>query len=221
MTTTTYAISPGLISEHVGQDVLVLLPGARESLCLTGEAAKAFLAIEAGLDPAPFGQEALDGLVGRGVISHGNSRGISRRALVGGGVVGLGAGAIALSLPTVAAAVSGVPVSGIYATANDGGNPPQQGVALQVLGFDFPDDFGFGGPESPNRPSDLTVTGFGTPVPLSLFDATGDLHPPEKIEWFLPEDPPPAPFAGYTATLTGRFTWAGTTYVATFTPIQL
>jgi len=213
-----YELAPGVVSERVGQDVIVLLPETEQSFQLSGQWAEAFTAVELGTHPSGDSEELLDGLAGHGFLVECPRPGISRRSVLRASATGLGAGVVALSLPTVAAASSGIPVSGTYEPGFDlsgGGGGGPFGVYILVVGFDFPNDLGDGTAGSPNPPSSLNIAGFSTPIPVLGWMSTGD-STADGIDWFLQEDPAPGIFSG---TITGRFTWGGTAYVATLTRV--
>ena len=107
----------GVVVEQVGDDVLVVVPGTTEALCLSGEAAETVLTIQAGQSVSS--SDAVVGeLVARGVVEV---PGLSRRGLIRAGAVGAGAGIAILALPSVAAASSVVELT---AAAFFGRTPP-------------------------------------------------------------------------------------------------
>jgi hypothetical protein len=104
MSKNTLSLAPGVVTECVGDDVVVMVSGSAEALKLSGEAASAVRAIQAG--EAPVSSPAtLSGLVGCGVLA--SQPGVSRRGLVKAGAIGAGAGIAVLSMPGVVAASSG------------------------------------------------------------------------------------------------------------------
>ena len=206
-----YELVSGVVSERVGRDVIVLLPDSKESFRLSGEWAEAFTAVEQGTNRAVVSDQVLGDLVRQGLLSECPKRQLSRRSVLSASATGLGAGVFALSLPAVAAASSGIPVSGTYQPGLNLGDGP--GVEIVVLGFDFPNSLGDGVAGDPNPPSSLSISGFGTPIPASAWASSGDADF-DGVAWFLLQDPAPGIFSG---TITGRFTWGGTAYVATLT----
>ena len=114
----------GVVVEQVGDDVLVVVPGTTEALCLSGEAAETVLTIQAGQSVSST-DPVVGELVARGVVEV---PGLSRRGLIRAGAVGAGAGIAVLALPSVAAASSvenvATPVAELTAPAFFGRTPP-------------------------------------------------------------------------------------------------
>jgi hypothetical protein len=103
MTKNTLTISPGVITEHIGDDFVVMLPGSPDVLRLSGDAASAVRAIQAGGVPV-LSEASVSDLVERGVLV--SQAGVSRRGLIKAGAIGAGAGIAVLAMPGVAAASS-------------------------------------------------------------------------------------------------------------------
>jgi hypothetical protein len=95
-------ISSGVISERVGDELLVIVPGRTGTVRLTGYAADLFLDIRAGtkVDTADL---VVADLVDLGITQ---ASGMSRRGLIKAGAIGAGAGVAVLAMPGVAAAAS-------------------------------------------------------------------------------------------------------------------
>jgi hypothetical protein len=95
-------ISSGVISERVGDELLVIVPGRTGTVRLTGYAADLFLDIRAGtkVDTADL---VVADLVDLGITQ---ASGMSRRGLIKAGAIGAGAGIAVLAMPGVAAASS-------------------------------------------------------------------------------------------------------------------
>jgi hypothetical protein len=95
-------ISSGVISERVGNELLVIVPGRTDTVRLTGHAADLFLDIQAGtkVDTADL---VVADLVDLGITQ---ASGMSRRGLIKAGAIGAGAGIAVLAMPGVAAAAS-------------------------------------------------------------------------------------------------------------------
>jgi hypothetical protein len=100
----TLSIAPGVIIEHVGADVVVMLPGFTEVIKLSGDAAHTLRNIQAG-DVHVLPSEAVSELVHRGIVV--SQAGMSRRGLITAVALGAGAGIVMLSMPAAAAAGSG------------------------------------------------------------------------------------------------------------------
>jgi hypothetical protein len=95
-------ISSGVISERVGNELLVIVPGRTDTVRLTGHAADLFLAIQAGSEVNASDPFVAD-LVDLGIVQ---ASGMSRRGLIKAGAIGAGAGIAVLAMPSVAAASS-------------------------------------------------------------------------------------------------------------------
>lgn len=95
------AIATGVVVEEMGTDLLVMVPSSSKVLKLTGESAEVVRAVRSGLTVVPG--KVVDDLRAVGVL-EGSS--LTRRGLVTGGVIGLGAGIAVLAMPGVAAADS-------------------------------------------------------------------------------------------------------------------
>jgi hypothetical protein len=87
----------------VGEDVVIMLPRATEVIRISGDAASAIRAIEAGDTPVLHSAIVAD-LMERGVVVF--KTGMSRRALITSGAIGVGAGIAVMAMPSVAAASS-------------------------------------------------------------------------------------------------------------------
>jgi len=105
------AITPGVIVERVGDDLMVIVPGNRDVISLSGRPAHVLLAVQAGRD-VHASEPALTTLSDLGIVT---SPGISRRGLIQAGAIGAGTGIAVMAMPGVAAASSGVlaPSSGV------------------------------------------------------------------------------------------------------------
>jgi hypothetical protein len=103
MTKNTLSIAPGVITEHIGDDVVVMLPGSTDVLRLSGDAAGAVRVVQAGGVPS-LPSETVSDLVKRGVLV--SQAEVSRRDLIKAGAIGAGAGIAVLAMPGVAAASS-------------------------------------------------------------------------------------------------------------------
>ena len=85
----------------MGTDLIVMIPDSSEVLKLTGESAEVVRAVRSGL-PVVAGK-VVDDLKAVGVL---DSPSLTRRGLVRGGAIGVGAGIAVLAMPGVAAADS-------------------------------------------------------------------------------------------------------------------
>jgi len=105
----TLSIAPGVIIEHVGADLMVMVPGSTEVIKLSGDAAHTIHAIQAEATPVlPSG--TVSELIDRGIVV--SQAGMSRRGLITAGALGAGAGVVMLSMPAAAAAGSGPELNG-------------------------------------------------------------------------------------------------------------
>jgi hypothetical protein len=91
----------GVVVEEMGDDLIVMIPHSSEVLKLTGESAEIVRAVRSGLPVVPG--KVVDDLKAVGVLE---SPSLTRRGLVKGGAIGVGAGIAVLAMPGVAAADS-------------------------------------------------------------------------------------------------------------------
>ena len=96
-------LAKGVVTEQVGGDLLVVVPGNFDVLRLTGEAASTLSKIQSGVG-IDLTSPVLRELFARGIVVN---PGISRRGLITSGAIGAGAGIAVLALPGIAAASSG------------------------------------------------------------------------------------------------------------------
>lgn len=96
------SVTPGVIVERVGDDLMVIVPGNSDVVSLSGRHAEMLLDVKADrtVDSA---DPALHDLIDLGILS---APGLSRRGLIKVGAVGAGAGIAVLAMPGVAAAAS-------------------------------------------------------------------------------------------------------------------
>lgn len=202
----SYAVAPGVIAETLGEEVIVMSPESQLSVHLSGQAATVFSAVQAGAHVPDHSQDVLDALVEQGVVSSVSSHTVTRRGLITGVATGVGVGMVSLSLPGVAFASSGVPVTGgwFYVTESFG-DPETEfyveaGIYLVAFGIDFDDSLGNGvfldgvlqdmngDPFDGPVPSSLTIAGLATPIPVETWVSTeGSL---EDIDQVDPDSPP-------------------------------
>ncbi len=90
MSKNPFSIAPGVIIEHVGDEVVVFTSESSETIKLSGPVAQTVVAIQAGkaIDASATG---VSDLMELGII---RSAGMSRRGLITAGAVGAGAGYI-------------------------------------------------------------------------------------------------------------------------------
>ena len=119
-------LAKGVIVENVGPDLLLVVPGRVHALRLTGDAAEAFLKIQAG-GYVDSNNPVVKELASQGVVEL---PGVSRRGLIKAGAVGAGAGIAVLAMPGAAAASSPSGITGTYRNPN----PPGQ----YFTQFEFP-----------------------------------------------------------------------------------
>lgn len=207
-----FSLSPRVVTECVGADVVVMLPDSTDVLRLSGEAAGAIRSIEAGEAPV-VPEKVLADLIDRGVLVTKST--VSRRGLFKAGSIGAGAGIAVLAMPSVAAASSGIPVDGVWFVF--GATPAT--AYFYVVGFDFP-DVGDSDttPPGTTTPSQLLMLGERFPV-LSWRSSQATEVDGDNIIWTATEDDTDRAWlviADSAPTLTGTFTWDGQPYVATF-----
>ena len=121
-----YSVTPGVLIEHVGNELIVVVPGNNDYVKLSGEAAEVLLSVKTG-NSVSGSDIALANLEHLGVIT---ATGVSRRSVIKAGAIGAGAGIAVLSMPGVAAASS---ISCESATFD-------VGVGLNSAEFDNRDD---------------------------------------------------------------------------------
>lgn len=132
MSSSKFMVSHGVLSERVGDALMVVVPGRAEVVELTGQAVEVFRDVEAGKAVRPSLQ-ALSYLEGLGIIE---SSGVSRRGLIKAGAVAASAGIAVMALPGVAAASSGfsdTPDMDVYGGSSGdpiGGSPTRRGIIL-------------------------------------------------------------------------------------------
>jgi hypothetical protein len=98
-----YSLTPGVLIERVGDDLMVIVPGKDDFVRLSGHVAGVLLDIQAGRR-VTRDDLALLHLIELGVVV---APGISRRGLIRAGSVGVATGVAVMALPAVAAASSG------------------------------------------------------------------------------------------------------------------
>jgi hypothetical protein len=210
--TTSYQVAADVISEAVGDDVIVMRSDSNQTLRLSGEAAIAFTAVQAGQAPSGASREVLQSLVDHRVLSADSPRTVSRRGLVTGAAVGVGAGLVTLALPTVAAASSQEVLPGFYVYDSD------KDEFEAIVYFNFPTSLGDGDGSGPIAGSSPAVPG---PL-LGLAGVTGTF----ETDWNTSADPNVERSngvlwvltSGGSVTLTGTgdistsFVWDGVTY---------
>jgi hypothetical protein len=97
------SLASGVVSERIGDEVLVIAPGASDAVRLSGPAAEMFLKVEAGTS-VDVSDPVVSELRTLGLLEL---RGVSRRGLIKAVAIGAGAGISVLAMPSVAAAASG------------------------------------------------------------------------------------------------------------------
>ena len=217
METKHYAVAHGVLAERVGEDVVVVNLETGQSFRLTDAWAEAFIAVDRGYEGAELSVEILDGLVGNGLLSHTVQAPPSRRTVLAVSAASLGAGALAVALPGVAAASSevsppsGITLTGVWAWQDPGSG--KQDLSFIVFGFDFPD---LGDWPAGTSPSGLSIDGYGTQIPIEAWVSSSDADPStgDFVSWYVVTVPA---FFDSGRTLTGNFTWDGTFYPVTFT----
>lgn len=204
----SYSVSPDIVAEFLGDQVVALAPQQRRVVHLDGEAAKVFSALYSGREPAAGSDSILESLADDGLIVSTHPREVSRRAVIASSAVGVGSVAAALALPTVAAASSAISVTGQWYISLG-----PDAVLIEVFGFNFPNRGDYEDPAKPkgsNRPSSLQVDGYGGLFPVRFWKSSGskDLR---YVTWLRNDQPE---FFNIPRTLTGTFTWGESTYRA-------
>lgn len=152
-----YSVVPGVLIEHVGNDLMVVVPGKNDYVKLSGEAAEVLLAVQAGKTTSGY-EVVLANLEQLGVIT---GTGMSRRGLIKAGAIGAGAGIAVMAMPSVAAA-SSVGAVGSYQVVD---SDVQFRIALDQLGAAG----GAGESRRLDIPS-LGMTGQGSPGDDGTYD---------------------------------------------------
>jgi len=120
-------VTPGVIVERVGEELMVVIPGNSDVVSLTGRPAEVLVDVQAGKDVDPT-EPALQTLSDLGILI---SPGMSRRGLITAGALGAGASVVMLSMPAAAAASSDPQTN----TGNTGGGGGAGGGGTPVVGL--------------------------------------------------------------------------------------
>jgi hypothetical protein len=197
------AIASGVIIERVGDDLVVFVPGSAETVKLTEPAADAVVAIQAG-QRVDTDTAIVSDLVDLGIIE---ASGISRRGLITAGALGAGTAIAVLSLPTAAAASSGLNLNGRWTTDVLADNP--------VIRFNINDSTPGGWPTvvpstDGTTIGPLTVNGESFAAENFSFE--------EGDEQFIVWDSDfPGAEESESTVFVGTFTWNATPFTVTFT----
>jgi len=195
-----YSIPPGVLIERVGDDVLVVVPGANDLVKLSGAAADVLLSVQEGRT-VPGSERALADLEQLGVLI---SSGVSRRGLIKAGAIAAGAGIAVLAMPTAAMAAS------------------SDGVRVELVRAGFDDEGSF-------NPLFLALEGDTnrTPQPeLVEGSSSATTNPPNVVRGFKFGGTNDNSFAFYLETsvsnvdvlsVTFVFTYGGIKYIGSFT----
>ena len=97
------SVTPGVIVERVGDDLMVIIPGNTDVVSLSGRVADILLDVKAG-KTVDSNDPAVHDLITLGVLT---APGMSRRGLITAGAIGAGAGIAIMAMPAAAAALSG------------------------------------------------------------------------------------------------------------------
>jgi hypothetical protein len=181
----TLSIAPGVVIEHVGSDVVLLVPGSTEVIKLSGDAAHIIRAIQAG-DVSVLPSESVSELVNLGIFV--SQAGMSRRGLIKAGAIGAGAGIAAMAMPSVAAASSIEPIP--------------------LVGYFYPNfanfTFAIGGITESPFPDSTPSDDFDDVSDLSILGTTvGNIDGAPGVIILWTGTVPSAPFDG----VEGNFTW--------------
>jgi hypothetical protein len=99
----TITLSKGLVTESVGDSILVLVPASGNTVELSGVLAETVLAIAAG-ETTQLDSDVITRLTELGIVTQ--PKRVSRRQVIRGGTLATGAGFAMLALPSVAHASS-------------------------------------------------------------------------------------------------------------------
>ena len=102
MSSSMFIVPRGVVSERVGGELMVVVPGRTEVVTLTGDAADVFLDVQAGKTPHAS-EKLMNDLEGLGLVQI---TGVSRRGLIKASAIGASAGIAVMAMPGVAAAAS-------------------------------------------------------------------------------------------------------------------
>lgn len=149
-------LSPNLVCEEVGAELLVLVPSEHSAFSLSGETAWLVRNIEAQGALDVFPSPELTELVQRGIVKPlGSEPKLSRRGVLIGAAGVVGAGTLALGLPPSAMASSGVEFLTGRWRWSDNRTTAVSGISyvdeLRLTGRDIP-------PELTNGNWDLTIS---------------------------------------------------------------
>lgn len=185
-------VTPGVIVERVGDDLMVIVPGQTDVVSLSGHPVELLLDVKAGrkvdsTDPA------LGDLLDLGIVS---APGLSRRGLIKAGAIGAGAGIAVLAMPSVAAAASGGSSGGLTGTYTSAGIPDTYRYVL-------------------TSPSPTTAELNANPPELSVTGNTVFWSPSFERWQVLNVESPGTPLTG---NVQGSFTLNGVLYTVTFSP---
>lgn len=176
MSGSNFTVSQGVVSERVGDELMVVVPRHAEVIKLTGEAAEVFLDVQA--DRTPHASENLTAeLESLGIIEN---SGMSRRGLIKAGAIGVGAGIAVFAMPGVAAASSGGGPR-TYPMSYGGTTSGVPGVSTALLEF--------GGDSLVEPPISLSI-----PDGTSAVFRSGDLVVPLTISGFGDGEPDGRPW---------------------------
>jgi len=200
-------ITPGVIVERVGDDLMVIVPGNSEVVSLSGRPAEVLTDVQAGREVDPS-EPALKLLSNLGIVT---SPGMSRRGLIKVGAIGAGAGIAVMAMPGVAAASSQQRLSGSYDYDND------ENTFFAIVLHDFPSSLGDGDNYSGNTPTGpvpgplLGITGVTGTFEIG-WETSGD--PGERrVVWALPDGGDGNVNLSGTGDILTSFVWDNVTYL--------
>ena len=194
-------LADGVVIEHVGEDLMVMVPDASQMYRFTGDARDVVINVQAQL-PTPSEHQGLtDELVHLGVLTSAHP---NRRSVLRGIGIGAGAGILALSMPGVAAASSSPHAGGGAVVQGATFDPVDTGGGVLLLRFSAPS------PGS-GTPSALTIANppannVDSSIPFARVSG-------QSIEWDQ------TTFSGAIVpswTIEGSFEQGGVTYQVTF-----
>jgi hypothetical protein len=114
-----YRLRSGVLAEDIGESVVVHVPTSSQALLLTGPAREAVLSLRDGRQPADV--KVLAELENHGVVEVTDSRLVSRRSVLAGSAIAVGAGISVLAMPTAAFATSSQGAGSVQDLTSAGG----------------------------------------------------------------------------------------------------
>jgi len=201
----------GVLVENVGSSVVVMIPRRGTVVSVSGAQAALLESLVGSAHVEVEHSDALDELVSLGIAEiQGQHRGLSRRSLLAAGSGAVGAGALALALPTAAMASSIVrSLKGIV--YNIDGKVVFWVSDEYVAPGDSPADW-WPDPKPSSDLSDVsTLTVDGASISLDVGSSSLASNESNSLQW-----PSTIDYADALSSYTGTFRWAGHHFSVTF-----